>query len=109
MLVYVREAHPIDGQQAPANVRDGVLLPLAKDEAQKDEHATSCVRKLNIEFPTVVDNMDNAVELNYAAWPDRLYLVARDGRIAFKGAPGPGGFRPPELEAAIERELGGAR
>ena len=109
MLVYVREAHPTDGWQAPANVRDGVLLPLAKDEAQKDAHATSCVRKLNIEFPTVVDNMDNAVELNYAAWPDRLYLVGRDGRIAFKGAPGPGGFRPPELEAAIERELGGVR
>jgi hypothetical protein len=66
------------------------------------------VRKLNIEFSTVVDNMDNAVELNYAAWPDRLYLVGRDGRIAYKGAPGPRGFRPPELEAAIERELGGA-
>ena len=107
--MYVREAHPTDGRQAPPNVRDGVLLPLARNEEEKDEHATSCVRKLNIGFPTVVDNMDNAVELDYAAWPDRLYLVGRDGRIAFKGAPGPGGFRPPELEAAIQRELGGAR
>jgi len=45
------------------------------------------VRNLGITFATVVDNMDNQVELNYG-WPDRLYLVGMDGRIAFKGGPG---------------------
>ena len=25
-------------------------------------------------------------------------VTGRDGRIAFKGRPGPGGFRPPELD-----------
>ena len=106
LLVYIREAHSTDGWQLPANERDGVLLESAKSMDQKEDHATSCVRKLNIKFTTLVDNMDNLVETNYAGWPDRLYLVGRDGRIAFKGAPGPGGFRPPELEAAIRKELG---
>ena len=41
----------------------------------------------------------------YGAWPDRLYLVGRDGRIAFQGGTGPFGFLPEELEAAIEEEL----
>jgi len=29
--------------------------------------------------------------------PDRLYLVGRDGRIAYRGAPGPFGFIATEL------------
>jgi hypothetical protein len=36
---------------------------------------------------------------------DRLYLVGRDGRIAFQGGEGPFGFKPEELGAAIEVEL----
>jgi hypothetical protein len=41
----------------------------------------------------------------YNALPDRLYLIGKDGRIAFKGGHGPLGFKPAELEAAIETEL----
>ena len=33
-------------------------------------------------------------------------LVARDGRVAFQGEVGPFGFRPEELAAAIDEELG---
>lgn len=107
ILVYIREAHPTDGWQVPINEREGVLLPKAQTQQQKDEHATMCVLKLDIRFPTVVDQMDNHVELNYAGWPDRLYLVGKDGRIAWKGAPGPQGFVPAQLEAAIHAELAG--
>ena len=53
----------------------------------------------------VVDGVDNAVASAYGGWPDRLYLVGRDGRIAFQGDEGPFGFKPDELERAIEQEL----
>jgi Iodothyronine deiodinase len=106
LLVYIREAHPTDGWQLPVNVRDGVLLAAAKDIGQKEEYASSCVRNLGIKFTTVVDEMDARTELNYMGWPDRLYLVGKDGRIAWKGSPGPRGFKPPDLEAAIRKELG---
>jgi hypothetical protein len=106
LLVSIREAHATDGWQAPANVREGVLLENAKSLGQKEQHATACVRKLDIRFTTLVDGMDNKVEEDYSGWPDRLYLVRKDGRISFKGAPGPAGFRPAELEAAIRKELG---
>ena len=49
--------------------------------------------------------MDNSTDEAYAALPDRLYLIGRDGRIAFKGGPGPFGFRPKEFEAAIDAYL----
>lgn len=105
LLVYVREAHPTDGRQARENVRQGVLLPSARTQAEKDSHADTCVVKLDIRFPTLVDKMDNKVELAYAGWPDRLYLIGRDGRVAYKSAPGPAGFIPSELESAIDRML----
>jgi hypothetical protein len=106
ILVYVREAHPTDGRQVlPENQRDGALLPTAKSEGEKEEHATICVRTLNIKFTTVVDDMNQQVELDYAGWPDRLYLVGKDGRIAWQSDVGPLVFKPPDLEAAIKREL----
>mgnify|MGYP000602937244 CR=1 FL=1 len=106
VLVYVREAHPTDGWQVARNEKEGVLLESAKTYDQKDSHATSCTRDLGIEFPAVVDGMNNAVETAYTAWPDRYYLIAKDGRIAAKGKPGPAGFKAPEIEAAIVKLLG---
>jgi type I thyroxine 5'-deiodinase len=105
LLVYIREAHPVDGRQVARNVREGVLLPTATTEEEKDQHAGLCALKLDIGFTTVVDGLDNAAELAYTAWPDRLYLVGRDGRIAWKSRPGPAGFRPDQLQVEIERML----
>ena len=38
--------------------------------------------------------MDDKVNKAYAAWPDRLYVVGTDGKIAMMGEPGPRGFKP---------------
>ncbi len=65
--------------------------------------ASSCAAKLDVGMPTVVDGIDNAVASAYGGWPDRLYLVGRDGRIAFQGGEGPFGFKPGELERALLR------
>ncbi len=53
----------------------------------------------------VVDGVENAVASAYGGWPDRLYLIGKDGRIAFQGGEGPFGFKPEALASAIEREL----
>ena len=106
LLVYIREAHPTDGWQVPQNVKQGALLPTAKTLDQKEEHADVCIRKLDIRFPTLVDKMDNKVELAYAGWPDRLYLVGKDGRVVYKSRPGPAGFIASELEGAIKKTTG---
>ena len=85
-----------------SNVKDNVLFASPKSLQERESIAGSCVRKLGIKFPAVVDNIDNHTEQAYTGWPDRLYLIDRDGKIAFKTRPGPFGFKPAELEAALK-------
>ena len=69
--------------------------------------ARVCLTKMALEgIPAVVDGMDNAVAKAYAAAPDRLYLIAKDGTVAYQGRRGPFGFLPDELGEAIRAELG---
>ncbi len=73
--------------------------------AERHAVASTCAARLELTMPAVVDELDNAVASAYGGWPDRLYLVGADGRIAYQGGEGPFGFKPHELEQAIEREL----
>ena len=61
--------------------------------------------KMALEIPALVDEMDDAVAAAYAAMPERLYLVGRDGRIAYQGGMGPMFFRPTEWEESIANYL----
>jgi len=105
--VYIREAHPTDAWQLAVNEREGVVLASPKDYAEKAGVARTCVRKLGIEIPALIDDFASTTELAYTAWPDRLYVVDRDGRIAYKARPGPFGFQPAEVEATLARLLAG--
>jgi type I thyroxine 5'-deiodinase len=82
-----------------------VLFAKPKSYAEKTGVAKACALRLGIEFPTLIDDFASSTELAYTGWPDRLYLVDRDGRVAYKSAPGPFGFLPAELEAALARSL----
>jgi Iodothyronine deiodinase len=101
--VYIQEAHPSDIWQMSSNVRDGVIFATPRTDGERLEIAESCVRRLGIRFPALIDGMDNSVERRYTGWPDRLMLIGIDGRLAFKTEPGPFGFEPSRLEAALLR------
>jgi type I thyroxine 5'-deiodinase len=85
-----------------SNVKDNVLFATPKTMEERSAVAGSCVRKLGIKFPSVIDNIDNKTEQAYTGWPDRLYLIDREGKVAFKSKPGPFGFKPDQLESAIK-------
>jgi hypothetical protein len=104
--VYILEAHPTDVWEMQSNVRDKVLFASPKDEAERASVAGKCVRKLGIKFPAVIDGFDNQVETAYTGWPDRLYLIGTDGHVLYKSKPGPFGFHPPDLAAALQKNLG---
>ena len=72
---------------------------------ERVEVAQTCMLKMALEIPALVDEMDDAVAAAYAAMPERLYLVGRDGRIAYQGGMGPMFFRPGEWEEAIKSYL----
>lgn len=60
---------------------------------------------MNIPMPILIDDLDDQVDEAYAALPTRIFLVDAEGRIAYRGEPGPWGFKPDELEAAIREQL----
>ncbi len=86
-----------------ANIRDGVIFRNPQAAGDRLEVAGTCVRNLGIRFPALIDGMDNAVERLYTAWPDRLYLIDRAGATAYRSDPGPFGFDPAQLEAALRK------
>jgi hypothetical protein len=104
-VVYIREAHPTDGWQVEANERDVVFFPQPKTFDERTSVADACALRLDLSIPTLIDDMENSTDQKYYALPDRLYLIGRDGRIAYRGAPGPWGFVAAELEKAIETYL----
>jgi len=88
-----------------ANRRDQVLVETPKSFDERMEVATGCVRKLGIDLPALVDGFDNATDAAYTGWPDRLYVVDREGKVAYKSGPGPYGFKPAEMENTLRRLL----
>ena len=99
--VYILEAHPSDVWQMESNIKDKVVFASPRSFDERDEVAGACVRKLGIKFPAVIDGFDNTTEKAYTGWPDRLYLIDASGRVAYKSRPGPFGFKPDELRAAL--------
>jgi type I thyroxine 5'-deiodinase len=76
-----------------------------RTDGERFQVAESCVRRLGIRFPALIDGIDNSVEQLYTGWPDRLMLIDREGRLVYKSEPGPFGFEPSQLEAALRQLL----
>jgi len=103
LAVYILEAHPSDVWQMQSNIKDKVVLASPRNEDERGLVAGSCVRKLGIKFPAVLDEFGNSAERAYTGWPDRIYLIDTNGRVAYKSKPGPFGFKPQELETALAK------
>lgn len=104
-VVYIREAHPSNAWQMASNIHDNVVFADPKTQEERSTVAESCVRKLGIKIPALVDSIGDGVEAAYTGWPDRLYLIGADGRVKFKSSPGPFGFHPAALEEALTAAL----
>jgi hypothetical protein len=105
----VKEAHPEEGWVLSENRDAGIVVHDPLTDEERDSVAAACAVALRLDMPMAIDAVDNEVARAYGGWPDRLYLLGADGRIAYQGGEGPWGFKPEELEAAIERELGAPR
>jgi hypothetical protein len=100
LVIYIREAHPTDGWYiGDHDIRDPQTLE------ERRRVAGRCQAALQYGIRTLVDEMDDPVMKAYAAWPDRLYLIGLDGRVAYQGGRGPWGFKPAALKKAIDKLL----
>jgi Iodothyronine deiodinase len=91
----------------PENRRSGLSVREPTTDDERLAVATTCAASLQMRMPMAVDGLDNAVASAYGGWPDRLYLVGSEGTIAYQSGDGPFGFKPAELERAIETLLAG--
>jgi hypothetical protein len=115
LMIYIREAHPVDGWWLGGGI-PGLVMKVMRFKAATDVYdpktieerraaAKNCETALQYGIRTYVDEMDDAVNKAYAAYPTRLYLIGKDGRVLYAGGLGPHGFKPAELGAAIEDYL----
>jgi hypothetical protein len=89
-----------------ANVTEGVLYAQPKTYNERKIVAGSCSTKLNLSMPVLVDEIDNRVDNLYAGWPERIFIVDRNGAIAYAGKQGPFGFKPHEAREWLEKNVG---
>jgi tetratricopeptide (TPR) repeat protein len=105
-MVYVQEAHDGGEWQSTINTREGIDQPPARNTEEKISYATSCARKLHIPYPLAADGMDRAVENAYHAWPSAVYIIDRDGRIAWASRLGELELDAVAMEAAVREVVG---
>jgi hypothetical protein len=101
-VVYVQEAHPTDGWQVDSNVQEGILYRQHQSFDEREAVVQACRLDLHLPLPILVEEIDNAVDEAYGAAPERLYVIAADGRVAYQGGAGPHFFDLDEWEQAIE-------
>ena len=103
--MYILEAHASDVWQMQSNITQNIIFASPRSMEERTAVADSCVRNLHIQIPALLDGFRNTTEAAYKGWPDRLYLIDRDGRVTYKSGPGPFGFHPQELHDALKRLL----
>jgi hypothetical protein len=100
ILVYIREAHPLDGwvKGKSSNIND------PKTFAERVGAATKCTKAFKFEFTTVVDDMLDSTAVKYAAWPERLFVVGKSGKIIYSGGQGPRNFFPLTNARSVDKK-----
>jgi len=99
--LYIEEAHPTDGWNLTVNKNEGISFKKPTSLAQRVELAKYFMDISNHAIPVLVDSIDNAVCLRFSAAPERLYVI-RQGKVIFKGEPGPWGYDLDALERFLE-------
>lgn len=102
-MVYIREAHPSDGWAVPQNEKAGIDVKDPKTIEDREKVASTCIEKLKLSIPAVIDDMKDTANKSYSAWPDRIFVIGKDGKIAYRGGQGPGGFKADELEKELKK------
>jgi len=99
--VYIREAHAEGEDQVLRNLDEDVIFEQPTTSDERAEIASACMLRYNFSFPMLMDNMENEAEEKYMSWPDRLYAINSQGKIAYQGGMGPLYFDVNEFEQEL--------
>src|SRR5258708_3633516 len=82
-----------------SNVKEDVCYAQPKTLAQRVAIANDFVQRQKYPLPFGIDDMNDAADHAYSAWPERLYIIDERGRIAYAGGMGPFKYEPEEVRA----------
>jgi hypothetical protein len=105
LTVYIAEAHPDDEWQMDSNRKDNVVFKQPKLFEERQELAKVLVDRLHYRMPVAIDSMDNKADKEFAAWPERIYILGLGGKVLYKGGMGPFGFDIDAADAALKGVL----
>ncbi len=94
---------------SPSNVAEGIAIDSPRSVSERLDLAEMTCQRLSLALPAAVDDMEDGAEKAYAAWPDRMFVIDRQGIVRYASKHGPYGFRPPELERFLSRYDEGGR
>ncbi len=106
LTVYIREAHPTDEWQMKSNVKDDVCYAQPKTLEQRVAIANDFAKRFKYPLPFGVDDMSNAANDAYAAWPERIYIINESGHIAYRGGIGPFNYKSAEAREWLAARYG---
>ena len=108
LTIYIREAHPLDEWQMKSNAKDkdDVCYRQPKTLAERVVIANDFTQRFKFPLPFGIDEMNNAANDAYAAWPERFYIIDKSGRISYKGGNGPFKYDPKEVRAWLAQRYG---
>ncbi len=89
-----------------AKERDNVCYAQPKNITDRVAIANDFTHRFKYPVPFGIDQMSNAANDAYAAWPERLYILDENGRISYKGGNGPFNYDPKEVRAWLAARYG---
>ena len=93
LLVYIREAHPTGGLDSHASGTEFVI-PDPQTFSERAAAALVFGRERKLNFPILVDSMDDAQAVQWGAWPARLFVIDQQGIVVYAGQQGPWFVKP---------------
>lgn len=89
-----------------SNVKEDVCYAQPKNLEGRVAIANDFIKRYSYPVPFGIDDMSNAANDAYAAWPERLYIIDESGHIAYRGGMGPFNYNPAEARAWLAARLG---
>jgi len=105
----VREAHPTNEWQMKSNLKDDVCYAQPRTLEQRVVIANDFIKRFKFILPFGIDDMSNAADNAYAAWPERIYIIDESGHIAYRGGMGPFNYKPEEAREWLAARYGAVR
>ncbi len=81
VLVYTKEAHPVDGNAVGINQREGIEITQHVSFEKRLEAATLCRRTMNLKATVLVDGIENKVTESYGGYPNRGFVIDAGGKV----------------------------